>query len=473
MAASYEVTDGTRTLGVFSSQAKADALKKELKAQGVKARVRIVHERDAKKRTPKAGKPKTAKEAPKKPVKTKKVPKSIPVPKDTPKAPQKPKETPKTGSPKSTPAPKRADIDYSSCDLGQLADVLYEVQEAHVKNRRWGDNIVMSRDGIHTVLTSTAAPGLCDTFLNCYIAGCPDYWRGWDEETISYRDWKDIEARLDYIKRAALAQQARSAETPKEEPKKGILKRRGRKKTGLDARSDFFKRVGDPLARLGIKTVPVSESEFTLIDPACVCMVGFKSRSGTSFFGLPGKSTSSYGRGDRRELKGIELPKVRGNMASYYDADGNPIAARLTADAGETVSEPRPLSLSLVSRSTLDPVAFKKELARAKKIVGHGSDWVVLYSDGNDLMIRSEADGRGGASKYGIRADVGDRLGEDAEARSTFSMEYMGIIADLLAQSDGPCYMDIDTDYPLVARCTIGDFDVTVMLAPRIETEVR
>ncbi len=41
MAASYEVTDGTKILGTFSSQAKADALKKELKAKGIVAHVLV------------------------------------------------------------------------------------------------------------------------------------------------------------------------------------------------------------------------------------------------------------------------------------------------------------------------------------------------------------------------------------------------------------------------------------------------
>ncbi len=40
---SYDVTDGSKTYGTFSSQAKAEALKRQLKAQGVTARVRTVY----------------------------------------------------------------------------------------------------------------------------------------------------------------------------------------------------------------------------------------------------------------------------------------------------------------------------------------------------------------------------------------------------------------------------------------------
>ncbi len=40
---SFDVTDGSKTYGTFSSQAKAEALKRDLKAQGVTARVRAVY----------------------------------------------------------------------------------------------------------------------------------------------------------------------------------------------------------------------------------------------------------------------------------------------------------------------------------------------------------------------------------------------------------------------------------------------
>lgn len=480
MATSYEVTDGTRVMGVFSSQSKADALKKELKAQGVKARVRIVHEKDGKKKAPKADKPKTAKEAPKKPVKTKKVPKSIPVPKDTPKVPQKPKETPKTGSPKSTTVPKHADIDYSSCDLGQLADVLHEIQGAHVKNHRWGDNFVMSRDGIYAVLSSTAAPGLCDTFLNCYIAGCSEYWGGWDEETISYRDWKDIEARLDYIKRAALAKQTRPAESPKEKPKKSILKRKGRKKSGLDARADFFKRMSGPLSDLKMDEIPVSEANFALVDPAHICMVEFRNRAGESFFGLPDEHAKPDGMG-RRTLKGIELAKVRDNMGSYYDSDGTPIVASLKAEADRTIIEAKVPKLNLVGTFDVDPDAFKRELARAKKLMRqekktyyerrldkYDYDAVRLYSRDGDLIM-SVGENRQAVpdNPYGMRADVGD--GKDVGVHSMFPRDYLEILADFMMLADGPCTMALDRDYPLTVRFSVGDWDLLVMLAPRIE----
>lgn len=40
---SFDVTDGSKTYGTFSSQTKAEALKRDLKAEGVKARVRAVY----------------------------------------------------------------------------------------------------------------------------------------------------------------------------------------------------------------------------------------------------------------------------------------------------------------------------------------------------------------------------------------------------------------------------------------------
>ncbi len=476
MATSYEVTDGTKVMGVFSSQSKADALKKELKAQGVKARVRIVHTADPKKRTPKTDKPKAPKNAPKKPVKTKKVPQSIPVPKDTPKSPQTPKETPKAEGPKKATVPKRADIDYSSCSLEQLSDVLYEIQEAHVRNGRWGDNVELTRDGIYMNLNSDAAPGLCDTFRSCYIAGCSEFWNGWDEQTVSYNDWLAIELRLIAIKRAALARQAR----PVEPPKKSILKRKGRKKSALDVRADFFKRMSGPLSDLKMDEIPVSEANFVLVDPAHICMVEFRSRAGGSFFGLPDEHAKPDGMG-RRQLKGIELAKVRENMESYYDADGNPIPARLKTDADKIVHEPSMPKLTLAGTFDVDPAAFKRELARTKKLMRqekktyyerhldkYDYDAVRLYSRGGDLIM-SVGENRQAVPNYGygMRADVGD--GEDVGVHSLFPRDYLETLADFMMLAEGPCTMALDRDYPLVVRFSVGDWDMRVMLAPRIE----
>lgn len=476
MATSYEVTDGTKVMGVFSSQSKADALKKELKAQGVKARVRIVHTADPKKRTSKADKPKVPKNAPKKPVKTKKVPQSIPVPKDTPKSPQTPKETPKTEGPKKATIPKRADIDYSSCDLGQLADVLYEIQEAHIRNGKWEDNAELSRDGIYMILNSDAAPGLCDTFRNCYIARCSEFWSGWDEQIVSYQDWLAIELRLIAIKRKVVERQTR----PVEPPKKSILKRKGRKKSGLDLRADFFKRMSGPLSDFRMDEIPVSEANFVLVDPAHICMVEFRSRTGESFFGLPDEHAKPDGMG-RRRLKGIELAKVRDNLESYFDSDGNPIAVRLKTDADKNIPEPTMPKINPVGTFDVDPASFKRELARAKKLMRqekktyydrhldtYDYNAVRLYSrDGDLIMSVGESKQAVPNYKYGMRADVGD--GEDVGVHSSFPRDYLESLADFMTLADGPCTMALDSDFPLIVRFSVGDWDIRAMLAPLIE----
>lgn len=575
MAASYEVTDGTKVYGTFSSQAKADALKKELKAEGVKARVRITY--DAKpaktKKTAEPKIPKTVKKSTPKPVKPKPLkPKATQKkPKESPKVQEKPKDAPKKrgpqnkvkaktngfpipptdyggsrvpldyikralentldciqpdgshvkigsmeiatkeyyvnvatlpvgrsaasqiypyGSPKlesdgrylkltsrqglvhwylieggldypDVPvAPERPKIDCSTCSIEQLIDVLYEIQEPDVQ--------FMEKREIKAALSNPSMTvGLCEQFLN-HTLYTEQFFDRWEE---SGRTEKDVQALRSRLNRLKLEAESYIASTvpdeppaPVEKPKKGLFKRKSRSKTGLAARADFFKRVGDPLARFGIKAFPVSDANFSLIDPSHIFVVEFRSRSGMSFFGLPDEGISV--NGDGKQMC-INLAKVRDNMASYYDADGNPIAARLKTDADVPMIVPKVPNLNMTSHFTLDPAAFKKELARAKKIVGHGSDWIILYSDGDDLMIRSESDNTGDAADYGIKADVGDKMGEHVEAKSMFAMEYLRVIADLLSQSDGPCSIDVEVEYPLVARCTIGDFDLTIMLAPR------
>ena len=102
MTSTYEVTDGAKIYGTFSSQSKADALKKELKTKGVAARVRAIHGETSKptvKTAPakKQAKPKTAKA----PAKSKTKPANAPA---KTKAKAKPASKPKKPAKKKGPA---------------------------------------------------------------------------------------------------------------------------------------------------------------------------------------------------------------------------------------------------------------------------------------------------------------------------------------------------------------------------------
>ena len=558
MATSYEVTDGAKVYGTFSSQSKADALKRELKAEGVKARVRITY--DAKPaKTKKAAEPKipkTVKKSTPKPVKAKPIkPKAAPAkPKEAPKVREKPKDAPKTKGPlfkiraegfavppkdykgSKVPldyinralekhldcilpdgrlvqieaesyyvkvvtrpgmeseqwllqfydypvlesdgkylkltyreknvdwylieggldypdvpvAPERPKIDYSTCSIEQLIDVLYEGQKPGAQFMEKAEIRAMLSDPFKTV-------ELYDTFLHRSLHSGHNYTR-WLELGLTSDDMSDVRDRLYDLKVQAQAYIDSTVPdeppAPVEKPKRGLFKKKSKTKTGLAARDDFLKRIEGPLKKLGMNVVPVTKADFTLVDPAHICMVQFNSRTGESLFGLPGEPSFS----------GIDISQVRQNLGSYFDADGNPIPARLKADANKTLNNTKMPQLNLIGSYTVDPATFKKELTRANKI--GATDWVLLYGRGGDLMLSNGEDKPGKhCTLNGMRADVGD--GNDVEAVSAFPLDYFLKLADLMVQADGPCTMDLDNEYPVAIRCSIGDFDVLMMLAPR------
>lgn len=195
MATSYEVTDGTRILGTFSSQAKADALKKELKAEGVAARVRAVHGETSKPAT-KAPAKKPAKA---KPVKTSAKPKKKPV--------------------KTRTAPsKHRTIDYSRCDTEELIEGLQTVQLVLPGVGLWTDKETGRplQEFDYAQLKAAIEDGkglnaVCNAFLNCPLTEYPKSWDGWVWEKslipVTYEEWKFIEKRLT----AMMAEDSRKA----------------------------------------------------------------------------------------------------------------------------------------------------------------------------------------------------------------------------------------------------------------------
>ncbi len=557
MATSYEVTDGTRIIGTFSSQSKADALKKELKAQGVKARVRIVHEDPKAKKTEKA---------PKKPVKAKKATKSIPVPKKTAKAPQKPKEAPKTGKggnadnvPKDykgplmskedilrmfedrvcctdfdtggtsiilikygtvsvmeagadhrlkavypnaklesdgnclrvtykgadhwfiIEGPEREKVDYSVCTIDQLADVLYEIQEVHLSHRMWYDieeprvaNPVWTRDGILEAIQwdPEKAVDLCDVFLHCFITTRSEYWEGWDEDSISYADWKAIERRLirimDMSVREIEANKAKTTPAPVVKPKRGSSKKKT--KTKLEARADLYKRLGRILSDFGRPNIPVSRAEFNLRSFSKSGVIQFKSTDGMSFFGLPDEPGST---------KAIQLTSVAKHINLYFDDDGNPKPEWLMEDADSEYHESSRMTLKSYNYYRVDSNDFRTALNRASKVVGKGlfrrtaedylgSGALCLYDDGyGNLMIRSESASKGkdGRPQFGTISDVGD--GRDLTGQTYYRADDLFILADLMSLSEGgTCGIWLGENYPLSAKLRFGGFDVEMIIPP-------
>lgn len=174
MTSTYEVTDGAKIYGTFSSQSKADALKKELKAKGIAARVRAIH----------GVTPKPA---------TKTAPAKKPATK-TAKAPAKPKTKPA----------KQPAEDYSKCDPRLLALSLSCLQDDLYSAGMWHDWYTKAplRQFTYNELEAAMEDGdgldaVCETFQHCVLAVATKNGSViWEDVFCTYEEWKAIEKRL-------------------------------------------------------------------------------------------------------------------------------------------------------------------------------------------------------------------------------------------------------------------------------------
>lgn len=581
----YEVRDGARVLGTYSSKAKADSRKKELKAQGIKTRVAVVYGTNKTKRTKDTSK---APEAPQNGGKRGKEPKPKKVIKRTPAKPKvkpaekKEPEAPadggrddrirerrrvhpdgkwmttafitdlardvladacadqkadasdfrldvvvtgdhawrvdlfnRAGSRRSVEiaehdasvmigppgrteeffkhwmdrrlslifneyvqvlmdyVPKKTrDVNYAVCGIRYLAEALYAIQEAHLAQKRWYDsettrnpNPVLSVDEIEAALNDPAkAVPLCKTYLGCYIAEKGQYWGGWDEDTISFRDWDRIRTRLNDI----MTEAKRSLAPPRKKPVRDRFapRKKALPSNPLEARREKVTAMAKLFGYIRCGEIPYGMARFALVDPAHIMMIIVQSPDGKSVFGLDPSHSG-------QDVPGVDVNDVLANFDSYYTPEGEPIEARFKAQ-NKTVHVSKPLDFQLVDSFKVDAAAFEKELKRAAKIVGKKAidadgNGIRLYRDGGDIFMAASTGGfEDTYGMYGMKADIGDSLGADMNAESWFPLSYLSELAAVMKMSEATPVMQLDNDYPVRADLKIAGFDVTCYVAPRI-----
>lgn len=358
--------------------------------------------------------------------------------------------------------------DYSVCDVHVLADTLCDIQDYQVSKGQWYNTkgrstAPYSRAEVHAALTDpTKTVDLCNVFIQC-IERYSRTWGGWNG-TLSPQDWKAIEERLNALKAEAISYlEGNAPEGPFAtvgKTKKGLFKKKT--KSGLEARADTYRRLNSVLEKAGVDIVPVSRSNFNLVCPDPSCGFQIRSMVDKSLFDLPDEPEST---------EGIRLSDVIAHMDSYFDADGNPIPARLKAAADSTFKEPRFLGRDRSNAYTVDASALRTELARANRILGKGKfkkldgkDNVRLMARGGDLILCAESDSRtsDGRSKYGMNVDVGD--GPESDGGIYVDTEQLRLMMALMSASDGPFVLKIEERGHLVAESTIGHFDVALIM---------
>ena len=580
----YEVRDGARVLGTYSSKAKADSRKKELKAQGIKTRVAVVYGTNKTKRTKDTSK---APEAPQNGGKRGKEPKPKKVIKRTPAKPKvkpaekKEPEAPadggrddrirerrrvhpdgkwmttafitdlardvladacadqkadasdfrldvvvtgdhawrvdlfnRAGSRRSVEiaerdasvmigppgrteeffkhwmdrrlslifneyvqvlmdyVPKKTrDVNYAICGIRYLAEALYAIQEAHLAQKRWYDsettrnpNPVLSVDEIEAALNDPAkAVPLCKTYLGCYIAEKGQYWGGWDEDTISFRDWDRIRTRLNDIMKTA----KRSLAPPRKKPVRDRFapRKKALPSNPLEARRAKVTAMAKLFGFIDRDVIPIGRADFEMMDSPHIMLLHVCSQDGKSIFGLDSKD-GLY------NVPGVDINDVLANFDSYYTPDGMPIEARFRTQAKEAPTIKGEIRLDSKEGFAVDASAFERELKRAVKIVGKkaidaNGNGIRLYREGQDLFMAASSDGiKQPYGLYGMEADVGEALDDSGDAVSLFSAHYLSKLAAMMKMSETTPALILGKNYPLRVFMKISGFDVICILAP-------
>lgn len=227
-----------------------------------------------------------------------------------------------------------------------------------------------------------------------------------------------------------------------------------------------LKSIAKLFKMLGIFDVPINSSSFFVVDPAHIVMLGITDPNGRSLFGLDGNGPAEIGV-DLQDIAGkcsaTSIYKVRDESIRLVLDDGiNPIYTGIVNNV-HTANRP---NISMIASYVVDPVSFDAELRRVKGIINGGKSSsnpsIRLYGKDGDLMMTVNNEG------YGFRADVGD--GDETKG-SLYGYQYLKALAEMFLMSESVCTMTMDEFYPLVAKCTVGGLQLTMLIAPMMEED--
>lgn len=264
------------------------------------------------------------------------------------------------------------------------------------------------------------------------------------------------------------ADKPKAVQVPKTEPEpvgKSVPKRMPKSDSAgfisgrlLKSLAKLFRSMENPLC-------PIDVASYNATSGSHVAMLCLSNRSGRSVFGLPDAGTS------KMSVDIVELSE-KCSVNSLYEvtvendklvlSDGrNAVRCPLVPSFK---SSNIPVFYSLL-KFTVDPQAFDTQLRRVSRVVrgvNSGGADVQLRGEHGDLMMRSQYEG------YGMDVDIGD--GDDGKG-SLFQYAYIRMLADMFLMSDSPCTLMIDDLTPLDGRCTVGDLDLRLLIAPKFEED--
>jgi len=228
----------------------------------------------------------------------------------------------------------------------------------------------------------------------------------------------------------------------------------------------IIKALASILKGLDNPYLPIYASEFSIISADHISLVNVINRSGSSILGLPdnGNMTSRIDIVDvATKMSGRSNYKVAVNDSEVSFSDGKNGFTVPIQDMEERVRVPK---LDGKLTFVVDPVALKTELRRVGKILDsvktrrdRWDGFLRLYGDQGDLMMTASNQG------CGVDVDVGDgSIGEGA----SYGISKLELLSSMFSLSDSECLLTIDVDTPLVGMCSIGNLDLTMMIAPKV-----
>lgn len=351
-----------------------------------------------------------------------------------------------------------AGTDYGRCSLGELAHALHNLEQTMIRRSCWlVRNPVYSEDEILFMLSEpSSAKKLCERFLNSRVSqdDILDVWYG-GYSAVPYRKWREIAARLRRISSESGDGQKR---TVREKP--SFFRKRASRATVQST----FNKLDSVMKVVRIDRAPAFDREFVVADPEGVFMMEVRSTDGRSIFGFP----------DDGGRTGVcaDLGRIRADPKGFRTNEGGFSEQRVLEVCGPATGVHRMPVLDYDARFVVDAESFKRELDRAQRFKGSGGP-VVLYADGDDLMMSTEAvpggdpaDRRSG----GMRADVGDVWMDRApRSRAIYGGTYLSAVARLMQAADSDSVVEFSSGHPLRVSCRVGGFDVAAVVAPRIE----
>ncbi|RZN62597.1 proliferating cell nuclear antigen (pcna) [Methanonatronarchaeum sp. AMET6-2] len=206
------------------------------------------------------------------------------------------------------------------------------------------------------------------------------------------------------------------------------------------------------------------------VDPANVAM---------SILSIPKEEFETYEQDEEMTI-GIDLNRIddilslasNEDILNIHTEDGSMMNITVSGfeydisliDPSTIRKEPNIPDLDLPAEIVLNGKRIQRAIKATEKI----SDYIVISTENDSLIIKGEGDTD--SVKIDIPKEDLIKIDADENARSLFSLDYLSDMSKSL-QKAPEVTMHLGTDYPIMFKFNIAGSNIEYLLAPRIESE--